>query len=87
MKDEKDRPVRRRLGRPPKTRDEVRSKRVVSFITRGEIDTLSDLADIRGESVSTVVHQILRSALGKEKNRILVSRKKKTSTLSKRRMT
>jgi len=57
---------RARLGRPPKPRDKVRSERVVSFVTRGELDSLTELADIRGESVSAVVHRILRSALTKE---------------------
>ena len=59
---------RQRLGRPPKPRDEVRSRRVVSFVTRGEFDSLLELADDRGESVSAVVHRILRSALMKEKS-------------------
>jgi hypothetical protein len=53
------------LGRPPKPRDEVRSERVVSFVTQGEFDALLELADNRGESVSAVVHRILRSALTK----------------------
>ena len=58
--------TRRRFGRPPKPRDEVRSERVVSFVTPGELDTLLELADNNGESVSAVVHRILRSALRKE---------------------
>ena len=70
MRDEKDRPIRQRLGRPPKPRDKVRSERVVSFVTRGELDSLTELADIRGESVSAVVHRILRSALMKENGQI-----------------
>jgi len=70
LRDEKDRPIRQRLGRPPKPRDEVRSERVVSFVTRGEFDALTELADIRGESVSAVVHRILRSALMKENDQI-----------------
>ena len=65
MKDEKD---RQRLGRPPKPRDEVRSERVVSFVTRVEFDALAELADTRGTSVSAVVHQILRSNLVEEKS-------------------
>ena len=66
MTDKDKGPMRPRMGRPPKPRDEVRSERVVSFVTRGEFDTLSELAVLRGESLSTVVHQILRSALWKE---------------------
>jgi len=66
MKDVNDTSIRRKLGRPPKPRDEVRSERVVSFVTRSEFDALTELADIRGESVSAIVHRILRSALGKQ---------------------
>lgn len=66
MNDRNDRTNRRRLGRPPKPLDEVRSRRVVSFVTRDELDSLTELADIRGESLSAVVHRILRSALLKQ---------------------
>lgn len=58
--------TRPRLGRPPKPRDKVRSERVVSFVTRDELDSLLEIADTSGESVSGVVHRILRSALMKE---------------------
>ncbi|MDH3814925.1 MAG: hypothetical protein OEV48_10585 [Acidobacteriota bacterium] len=70
MRDEKDSPIRQKLGRPPKPRDEVRSVRIVSFVTRGEFDSLLELADDRGKSVSAVVHRILRSALMKENDQI-----------------
>jgi hypothetical protein len=66
MKNVNDISSRRRLGRPPKPLDEVRSERVVSFVTRDEFDALTDLADARDESVSATVHQILRSALTKQ---------------------
>jgi hypothetical protein len=59
--------IRPRLGRPPKPRDELRSERVVSFVTQGEFDALCELADNRGESISAVVHLILSSALAEEK--------------------
>ena len=59
--------IRPRLGRPPKPRDEVRSERVVSFVTRGEFDVLCEFADDRGESISGVIHLILSSALAEEK--------------------
>jgi len=59
--------IRPRLGRPPKPRDEVRSERVVSFVTRGEFDTLCELANDRGESISATIHLILSSALAEEK--------------------
>jgi hypothetical protein len=66
MSDVPDARSRRKFGRPPKPRDEVRSERVVSFVTRYEFDTLLELADGRGESVSAAVHRILRSALVKQ---------------------
>jgi hypothetical protein len=71
MDEMRDARRRRKLGRPPKLRDEVRSERVVSFITRGEFDTLLKLAECNGELVSAVVHRILRSALGKENEKDL----------------
>jgi len=63
--------TRSRLGRPPKPRDEVRSERVVSFVTRDELGSLLELAENRGESVSAIVHQILKSALRKENSMIV----------------
>jgi hypothetical protein len=67
MTDMNNEPIRPRLGRPPKPRDEVRSERVVSFVTRGEFDALGELANDRGESISAVIHFILSSALAEEK--------------------
>jgi len=59
--------IRPRLGRPPKPRDELRSERVVSFVTRADFDALCELANDRGESISAVIHLILSSALAEEK--------------------
>ena len=67
MADTSNGSIRPRLGRPPKPRDELRSERVVSFVTQGEFDALCELADDRGESISAVVHLILSSALAEEK--------------------
>ena len=67
MADTSDGLTRPKLGRPPKPRDELRSVRVVSFVTRGEFDALCELANDRGESISAVVHLILSSALAEEK--------------------
>ena len=67
MTDTYNRSIRPRLGRPPKPRDELRSERVVSFVTRGEFDALCELANDRGESISAMVHLILSSALAEEK--------------------
>jgi len=67
MTDKNKGSIRPRMGRPPKPRDEVRSERVVSFVTRSELDALCEIANDRGESISAVVHLILRSALAEEK--------------------
>ena len=67
MTDTSNGSIRPRLGRPPKPREEVRSERVVSFVTRGEFDVLCELANDRGESISAVIHLILSSALAEEK--------------------
>ena len=53
----------RKFGRPPKPRDEVRSERVVSFLTRGEFESLTRLAADSGESLSSVIHRILSAGL------------------------
>jgi len=54
---------RARFGRPLKPRDEVRSERVVSFVTQGEFDALCELARKNGESLSAVIRRILSSNL------------------------
>jgi hypothetical protein len=38
----------------------------VSFVTRGELDALNERAEARGESLSSAIHRILRSALTKQ---------------------
>jgi len=64
---------RPRFGRPPKPRDEARSERVVSFVTRAELDALNQLAEEREQSLSALIHGILLSALARQlpKNRAL----------------
>lgn len=57
---------RQRFGRPPKPRGEVRSERVVSFVTRAELEALNGLAEDRGESLSALIHRILLSALARQ---------------------
>jgi len=58
--------ARQRLGRPPKPPHEVRSERVVSFVTPVEFETLMRVADDRGLSVSAVIHLVLSAALAEE---------------------
>lgn len=69
MNDRNDRTNRRRLGRPPKPPDEVRSRRVVSFVTRDQFNSLVTMAENRGESVSAAIHRILSSNLMEEERR------------------
>ena len=59
--------VRQRSGRPPKPTGEVRSERLVSFVTADEFDNLIRLADAKGSSVSAVIHEFLSVALSAEK--------------------
>ena len=70
MSDKVNSRARHRLGRPPKPPHEVRSERVVSFVTPDEFNTLCELADTQGLSVSAVIHQILSSQLAEEKRRV-----------------
>ena len=63
MKEVEQRTDRQRRGRPPKPLDEVRSERVVSFVTRSEFEALARLADARGKSLSAVIHRILSSKI------------------------
>ncbi len=67
MTEIEERTIRQRLGRPPKPQDEVRSERVVSFVTRRESEALAQLADSRQTSVSAVIHLILSAKIGEEK--------------------
>ena len=67
MSEASDTRGRRKFGRPPKPHDEVRSERVVSFVTRAEFETLAQLADARSESLSSAIHRILSAGLAEEK--------------------
>lgn len=55
LKDEKP----TRMGRPPLPRTEVRSNRVVTFVTDREMTALTQGAEEAGMSLSAFVHAIL----------------------------
>jgi len=62
-KDQKTGPSRPRLGRPAGRPATVRSQRVVTFVTKHELEQLERLADRSGASLSSVVHEILARGL------------------------
>lgn len=53
----------RRLGRPPKPAETVRSERVVTFVTPGEFRELEKISDRRGVSLSAVIHSMVVRSL------------------------
>jgi len=50
-------------GRPALPRNQVRDRRVVTFLTAGEMQRLSQLADRHGVSLSHVCHELIVSGL------------------------
>ena len=53
----------RRFGRPPKPAELVRSERVVSFVTPGELEQLEKISNRRGVSLSAVIHSMVVRSL------------------------
>ena len=53
-------------GRPPLPPELVRSERVVTFVTAGEMRQLSELAKSTGKSLSTTACELLRESLRKQ---------------------
>ena len=51
------------LGRPPRPQDQVRSERVVTFLTFEECESLKRLSDAWGKSVSATCHRLVQKAL------------------------
>ena len=54
---------RPRIGRPPLSPEEVRSNRIVTFVTNVEMAKLERKADQERVSLSSVIHQILSKYL------------------------
>ena len=50
-------------GRPPGPADQVRSHRLVTFVTEGEYETMTQLAEQEHCSISAAAHQLLRRSL------------------------
>ena len=51
------------MGRPAMPVDEVRSHRIVTFMTEGEYEALQTIADESDSSLSIVVHRVLADYL------------------------
>jgi len=52
-----------RWGRPPGPPETARPHRVVTFVTRGELEKLEDIAEREERSLSAVTHRLLSRAL------------------------
>jgi hypothetical protein len=52
------------MGRPPVPPEVARSERVATFVTISELEKLLRIAEDQQKSLSRVVHDILRRALG-----------------------
>ena len=55
----------KRLGRPPSPPETTRSQRVVTFITRGELEQLQQLAMDQNLALSATIHQLIVEQLKK----------------------
>ncbi len=52
-----------RMGRPPLPPDQVRSHRVVTFVTESELTELERRAHETGKSLSGLLHEAVRRSL------------------------
>ncbi len=50
-------------GRPKQPPQDARSNRIVTFVTDSELENLNQIADEEDRSLSSVVHQIVRTHL------------------------
>ena len=62
MADEKS-PNHAPLGRPPKSVEEARSRRTVTFLTEREYQKLVEIAQRNHLSISAVAHKLLLQAI------------------------
>jgi hypothetical protein len=58
-----------RWGRPRLPTNEVRSCRVVTFVTEGELHELREAAEESGNSLSATVHRMLAGCLAQGKKK------------------
>jgi hypothetical protein len=56
-----------RPGRPPSPVDQVRSNRIVTFVTDREMLEMTRLAESENLSMSAVCHQLIRESLRRAK--------------------
>jgi len=59
----KHHPKPAKMGRPPLPDDQVRSKRIVTFVTRSEFEKLEELAADNSASLSSACYQIISEHL------------------------
>jgi hypothetical protein len=55
----------KKLGRPPSPPETTRSERVVTFLTRRELEQLQQLAMDQNMALSATVHQLIAEQLKK----------------------
>jgi len=63
MSDENNSENRRSLGRPPMDKDEVRTRRTVTFLTDSEYKDLAEIARRNNMSISSLAHKLLIQSL------------------------
>ena len=74
MKDETaTRKKRKPLGRPRQNPEEVRSNRVVTFVTNSELSKLLHVTEKENISLSSVVHRVLSKYLSEENHIFLLT--------------
>lgn len=64
----KERRVRKRLGRPPLPESDVRSNRIVTFLTANEMEAVVALSQAEGTSISSICHRLIRCSLVEHKS-------------------
>ena len=57
----------RRRGRPPVPEEKARSQRVVTFVTRDELEALKTMANGTGCTLSSAVYGLIRRGLKADK--------------------
>ena len=60
---------RSRFGRPPRPPDEVRSERLVTYVTRPQLKELRSRAEHQGKSLSRLVYELLSDAIGRARRK------------------
>lgn len=58
---------RRRMGRPPRPAEQVRSNRVTATFTGAELKQLTKMADEKGLPVGTLLYQLVKRSLKRRK--------------------